>query len=344
MSTAREIHVGKPATDFPVIETLPIHYHNFPQLPIQKDVEVLSPNFTLGGVDYCLSLYPGGDTKRTHKHPEEMTIYLINKSPTPVKVNYGISIVKSNGEIYKKKKGYVSFGLTSEDNHCGGTICKRSDILESNVLADGTLTFRVYVRPDDEFYIHHSPPHQPVLGNEFTKLINDQETADISFKVEKEVFYAQKCILKVRVPELYELASQFNKDLPMPIQNVEPETFELMLKHAYGETILPDKWTERSKEILEASGKYGFVALKMEAEAWCIKKLKLTVDNAVDELLYADCKLCLDLKKFVINFIVDNGEKVLNSSSYAKLAESAEVTKEVMMEFAKTTNRKRKRV
>jgi hypothetical protein len=85
-------------------------------------------------------------------------------------------------------------------------------------------------------------------------------------------------------------------------------------------TAKPHDWAEHSKQILEASGKYGFTALKVLAEAWHIKKLEITV-NAVDELLHADGTLCLDLKKFVMDFIVDNGQGVIASPSFAKLKE-----------------------
>jgi hypothetical protein len=35
-------------------------------------------------------------------------------------------------------------------------------------------------------------------------------------------------------------------------------------------TAKPQDWAEHSKQILEASGKYGFTALKVLAEAWHI--------------------------------------------------------------------------
>ena len=43
-----------------------------------------------------------------------------------------------------------------------------------------------------------------------------------------------------------------------------------------------------SKPILIASGKYGLSVLRVEADAWYLKNLDLSVDNAIDELLYAD--------------------------------------------------------
>lgn len=165
--------------------------------------------------------------------------------------------------------------------------------------------------------------------------MNDKETADIAFKVGRKVFHAHKSILKARAP--------FDTDTRMPIENVEPKIFELVLKHVYGQTILPNTWAKHSKQILEAPGKYGFNDLKIEAEAWHAKKLKLTVDNAVDELLYADGTLCLGLKKAVMDYIIDNGQGVIASPSFSRLKESSELMTEVMTELAKAaTDRKRK--
>lgn len=71
--------------------------------------------------------------------------------------------------------------------------------------------------------------------------------------------------------------------------------------------------------------------------------MKLTVDNAVDELLYADGTLCLGLKKAVMDYIIDNGQGVIASPSFSRLKESSELMTEVMTELAKAaTDRKRK--
>ena len=40
-------------------------------------------------------------------------------------------------------------------------------------------------------------------------------------------------------------------------------------------------------------------ALRLEAEAWCVKSLDLTFENAVDQLLYADRNHCLCLNTFL---------------------------------------------
>ena len=175
------------------------------------------------------------------------------------------------------------------------------------------------------------------------KLYRDDNTTDLAFEVGSSLFPAHKLILRAQAPDFLELAEQFSIDNPMIIKDVDPDIFEMMLGHLYCVKICSDQWKDHGKAILTASGKYGFTELKEEAEAWHVKNLNLTVENAVDELLYADGSHCFDLKNAVIKFIVENGEGVLESASYSKLHESPELTKEVMMELAKSnSNRKRK--
>ena len=93
---------------------------------------------------------------------------------------------------------------------------------------------------------------------------------------------------------------------------------------------------------MDAAGKYGFTNLKSAAEAWHVKDLKqnFTVDNVVDELLYAEGKNCPLLKKAAMDFIVEHGEEVIMSVSYEKLYESPLLCKEVMKAFAVSSKKR----
>lgn len=66
-----------------------------------------------------------------------------------------------------------------------------------------------------------------------------------------------------------------------------------------------------------------------------MKFLKLTIDNAIDELLYADGTTCERLKKAAMIFIMKNGQEALASSTYVKIDESPRLRKEDMLKFAK---------
>ena len=219
----------------------------------------------------------------------------------------------------------------------------RDKILDAsnNVLNNGTLTFEVRIRPEN--YCRRDATPKPSVADDLYRLYQDEDTADVAFTIKSDVFHAHKAILKARVPELAELAEPYDKDNSIPIKDVEPDIFDTMLKNVYGKEISENYWEEHARQILDASEKYGFTQLKSEAEAWHVKNIKqnFTVDNVVDELLYADGKNCPLLKKASMEFIVEHGEEVIESESYEKLDESPELRKEVMK--AAFSSKKRKR-
>jgi hypothetical protein len=102
-----------------------------------------------------------------------------------------------------------------------------------------------------------------------------------------------------------------------------------------------NKWKDQAKQIIDAVGKYVFTTLRAEAEAWYVKHLKLTVNNAIDELLYADGNHCSHLKRAAMDFIAEHGEQVIDSKSYKKLDESPQLRKEVMKSLASALSRRK---
>lgn len=68
-------------------------------------------------------------------------------------------------------------------------------------IKNGTLSFVVRVKPNVEYYCQPKQ-QQPVLDTDFNKLVNDKETADVSFKAGRRVCFAHKSILKMRTPDL----------------------------------------------------------------------------------------------------------------------------------------------
>ena len=350
MSATRDIHVGTPAANYQLKDSVTIHFHNFENLTAVKDEMVESPTFLCAGSEWSLLIYPGGNEEAAEGM---VSVFLFNESSAEIDAWFEISIIKNNGGIFKIQRWRCdneedTFGPGGSSGASWGwkDFISRNDILKksNNILDEGTLTFDVRIKPNKEHYsLQVKPQSQLTLGENISKLFGDSNTADLLFSVGKNMFYVHKLILKTQAPELFELSEQFSADNPMVIKDVDTEIFEMMLKHVYGIEIHACDWKKHSKQILVASGKYGLTTLKTEAEAWHVKNLNLTVDNAVDELLYADATHCLDLKKASIQFIVENSEGVLASASYAKLYESPELMKYVMMQLAKShSNQKRK--
>ena len=57
-----------------------------------------------------------------------------------------------------------------------------------------------------------------------------------------------------------------------------------------------------AKDIINACDKYGVVHLKLEAEATYVESTTITIDNMMDNLLYADSKNLALLKESVMDY------------------------------------------
>eukprot|EP00956_Cyclotella_meneghiniana_P032866 scaffold91862_cov51-Cyclotella_meneghiniana.AAC.3 len=340
MSGIIDVHVGKADDNWPVKEgRVRVHFHNFADLPQQKGQLLKSSKFTCAGYEWLLWLYPRGD-----RNTEEgmVSVYLCSELSSKIVVDSDIMMKnKMGGNFRALSLPKVEFPQP-EGGYGWRHYASRDEILDAsnNILNNGTLTFAVRIRPENYCRCHVTPKSS--VADALHGLYRDEDTADVAFKVKTDVFHAHKAILKVRVPELAELAEPYDTTNPIPIKDVEPDIFETMLKNVYGKYIGETYWKEHAKQILDAAGKYGFTELKSEAEAWHVKNMKdnFTIDNAVDELLYADGKNCPLLKKAAMDFIADLGEEVIEAESYEKLDESPQLRKEFFK--AALSSKKRK--
>jgi hypothetical protein len=84
----------------------------------------------------------------------------------------------------------------------------------------------------------------------------------------------------------------------------------------YGGSVAEEDLKEHAKDIIDAADKYSIVNLKLEAEAVYVESTAITIDNALDNLLYSDAKNCALLKETVMDFIAENGDQVIASVSF----------------------------
>ena len=74
-----------------------------------------------------------------------------------------------------------------------------------------------------------------------------------------------------------------------------------------------------AKDIINACDKYGVVHLKLEAEASYVKSNEITMDNMMDNLLYADSKNLALLKEAVMDYIVANKHRIIGKVSFSNV-------------------------
>jgi hypothetical protein len=134
----------------------------------------------------------------------------------------------------------------------------------------------------------------------------DEETADVCFelsvaeKKEQETvadssltFHAHTLVLKTCAPMLAALceSSDGEKTKIARITDINPGIFNHLLWYVYGGSVKKDDLAAHAREIIDAADKYSVVNLKLEAEAAYVKSTDVTMENAVDILLYADAKI-----------------------------------------------------
>ena len=103
----------------------------------------------------------------------------------------------------------------------------------------------------------------------------------------------------------------------VPITDVKPGVFRILLWYVYGGSVAEEGLKHHAKDIIDAADKYGVINLKLEAEAAYVESTKITVGNAMDNLLYADAKNCALLKEAVIDILADNGREVISKVSFS---------------------------
>lgn len=210
------------------------------------------------------------------------------------------------------------------------------------------MTFEVRIRLHRDEYRHTDIPKSNV-ADDVLKLYLEENCEDVAFKVKGKIVKSHRFVLRARAPELAELSETFDVNNPMPVEDVKPEVFELMIGTLYGKSISAQTWKEQSKFVLQAAGKYGFGDLCTEASAWYLKWLKLGVSNAVDTLMYADGNSLTLVKEAAMKYISENPKEVLASDSFRLLQESPALMAEVMQALANrvevlSENQKRRRV
>jgi hypothetical protein len=252
-AVTRDIHVGSPSPDFKekLDESVTIHFHSFASLTTEKDKSVKSPTFNCLGFDWSLKIYPGG---RSKSDDGMIACVLLNKSPTKI-VSVKLDIVLKRQSSYQSKSITHTFAS-------GKGFGLRNFVDRSQVMNDVTLTFVIRIRPDRSNY-HFTD----ILLPKF-KLFGDTKSTDVSFLIEGHVLHAHLDILRTDAPVLAQIAEESDKKNHIPLALVDHTIFEIMLKTLYGGSVTDDTWKLYTREIIEYSTKFGFSALKAEAEAW----------------------------------------------------------------------------
>ncbi|EJK44757.1 hypothetical protein THAOC_36678 [Thalassiosira oceanica] len=285
---AADLHVGTPPGQLlPGISSWVIrkvHFHEFAGLPTTPGTE-------------CIELRHKIDIK----HPTDQAETII-----------------ATNELSK-------FGAVEGGKAAAGSfkVARRETLLEH--LGDGTLTLEVHLgikkQSESTSFVPSNPFHDNIL-----KGFNNEEKSDVKFVVGGEAesapnrlkrakntpttFRASHAILDLVAPALADMCKPGNKAAAVPINGVEPEVFRMLLYFCYGGTVAvsDDELGANAKAVIESADRFGIVNLKLKAEAVLTEQTEITVNNMLDNLLYANSKNLALFQEMIMDFVAENGD------------------------------------
>jgi len=332
MSTYR-VDVGTPPERFEHWTTINVCFHGFADLSTMRDECVDSPNFFRFGHKWKLKLYPGGDEDSEEGYA---AVSLVNCSNKSINIQWGCSVRDVNDkEVVYCKKETNEFDANAGSAWYTDNFAKLSTLMK--LLVNGALVVEVRIKlPTTGNNAPQYIPTNPINKN-MLRLFNEEETADVVFEVgvveqqtkgkrkrtkaSTTTFSAHRIILQKCAPTLYEMCKADGEEgnTTISITDVKPEIFKHMLYNAYGGELSEDELTNDAKDIIDACDKYGLIHLKLEAEASYVNSTTFSMDNMIDNLLYADSKNLALLKEAAMDYIVKNKGDIMGKVSFSNV-------------------------
>ena len=331
-------NVGIPRNEWESWESNFVHFHHFERMSTEKDHEEESHTFTVCDHEWAVLVYPGGDDD---SEDGMVSLFLKHCSGPQILARFALLLRDTSGKVIVEKYEDYRFQEGLFEHYGLEDFVEREEILDpaNEVLNNGTLTIEVRIQLDDDNHCMNFIPKNEFAQNMIQSFM-DENTSDVIFQVKgrdesstvSDLFHAHKVVLQfcAKGSTLASLCEDFDKSTPVPILDVEPQVFRQMLFYVYGGNILAAEWKERSKQYIDVADRYGVKNFKIAAEAWYVKHLKITVDNVIDTLIYADEKNCFLLKEACSNFVLENSSEVLASESFENMPDSKSITREII--------------
>ena len=326
-----DVHVGTPPPSPPPSPgplqnwaVRKVHFHGFAGLSTTRGEAVCSPEFSCSGHQWSVIIYPGG-----HEYSQEGSVvaFLHNESlEKSIKAEYKILMKHPTDQtqttFHAGSVGVIRLGIWS---HVGlPNFAKRETMM--TYLKNGTLTLEFHLKTDKQAEQPTSfVPSNPICDN-ILKGFNNEEISDVTFEVSGEfvsttnrdkligtsatTFHACHVILRLNAPALADMCKP-GDEAAVPINGVEPEVFRMVLYFCYGGTIEEEELAANAKAIIEAADRFGIVNLKLQAEAVLTEQTDITVENLLDNLLYANSKNLALFQEKIMDFVAENGDEIV---------------------------------
>eukprot|EP00984_Skeletonema_dohrnii_P007939 scaffold2926_cov109-Skeletonema_dohrnii-CCMP3373.AAC.11 len=304
-----------------------VFFHRFQELSTGRGMCISSPKFEYNGRKWCLHFYPGGHAEAPEGYVSVFLKMCSKGSCFDCKVAVRIAFETALGfKVSERQKPAANDGKS-----CRGwtDFMKRSDILDHGSLLDknGTLAVVVFITMTKECLSVQPFVPKNIFNDLMQGLLFDERTADVCFEVSSVdmktpiMIPAHRLVLTTCAPMLSALFDYSNtlegdEMARVVITDIEAEVFRLLLSNVYGRIIAEEDMETHMKGIIYAADKYAIVNLKLDAEAAYVKCTTITMENATDNLLYADALNLALLKEAVMDFLAENHVEAVKKVSF----------------------------
>ena len=335
-------------------ETRNIVIENYAWLGDEGDFEEFSPDFVCFGHRWRLCIHPGGIVEGAEKKAKDgfASLYLCHLTDESISLQYSLCVRDPSNKDYiiqKFAQGCMTFN--DENEACGAhSFCKNKTLL--NNLVYGRLIVEVQMKLTTKPSIANAAfvPKNP-LCNMIQKMFMDESSAECMIEVVRELptspskkakiepvkFPVHQLILKQCAPMLAELCSNSKPGVDgirlVQISDVKPDVLRSLLRYVYGGKVSYN--SSNVKDIIDAADRYGIIHLKLEAESEYVKRTTISLENVMDNLLYADAKNLALLKEAVMDYIVANKVDVLEEVSFKSAPGTPILMKDVLSAVAR---------
>jgi len=337
-------------------ETRKVVIDDYAFLMNDKGDETDSDEFKCFGHRWKMNVFPGGSVDAA-EGMVSLYLNLLSDDDAKITLKYSLCVRDpQNSDNIIAKFATGSFDFDDEDVDASGAhnFCKKETLL--NHLVNGGLVVEVrmklykHLKEDKSVFVPDNP-----LCNIIQKMFGDESSADCVIEVVRELptspskkakvesvkFPVHQLILKQCAPMLAELCSNSKPGVgigsipSIQISDIKPNVLRCLLRYVYGGKVLYN--SSNIKDIIDAADRYGIVHLKLEAESEYVKTTTLSLENVMDNLLYADAKNLALLKEAVMDFIVANKVEVLEEVSFKQAPGTPTMMKDVLSAVARET-------
>ncbi|KAF7104539.1 hypothetical protein CFC21_105431 [Triticum aestivum] len=276
-----------------------------------------SSTFAVGGYHWCVHFYPDGHSGVTKDH---VSVFVELKTKNAkARAVFDLRLVDRRTQPYAwpnpSEIDPSEFDSCDDNSACCGFLDFVEKIELKDYILDDVLVIECNIavikfKKTTKTKFEVQVPRSNLLDN-LGKLLETQEGADVSFKVDGEVFPAHKNILAMQCPvfkaEFYGPMKNKSKHNVNIIEDMQPAVFKALLHFIYMDSLAPmddlsdDEYEEMLKHLLVAADRYAIDRMKL----MCESKLcdRLCAKNVATTLALADQYHCSQLKDGCIEFI-----------------------------------------